>query len=110
MAKLYTMDEALLTDTPEIRIGGKIYPVDNRQKTVVKLMNATKNIGKEYDQGAMQKALALAFGEDAAKEIDGMDLPFPAYQRLFELVMAAMTGEEPEAVNARFQEQEAAKN
>lgn len=109
MSKLYTLDGKLLTETPEIRVGEKVYPVDNRQKTVVKLMNATKNIGKEYDQGAMQKALALAFGEDAAKEIDGMDLPFPAYQRLFELVMAAMTGEEPEEIEARFQEQKLTK-
>lgn len=103
MANMYILDEALLTAKPEIRIGDKIYPVDNRQKTVVKLMNATKDIGKEYNQNAMQKALALALGDDAAKDVDAMNLPFPAYQRLFELVMAAMTGEAPDAVDARFQ-------
>lgn len=103
MANMYILDEALLTAKPEIRIDDKIYPVDNRQKTVIQLMNATKNIGKEYNQDAMQKALALALGNDAAKEVDAMNLPFPAYQRLFELVMAAMTGEAPDAVDARFQ-------
>ena len=38
MAKLYTLDEKLLTDAPEIRVKDKLYPVDNRQKTVRKLM------------------------------------------------------------------------
>ena len=36
-----------------------------------------------------------------------MNLPFAAYQQLLEIIIAAMTGEEPEAVAARFQEAEA---
>ena len=102
MSKMYTLDGALLVERPEIRIGEKVYPVDNRQKTVEKLMKVTQNVEKSPMEG-IRKALALAFGEDAAHEIDGLDLPFPAYQKLFELVMAAMTGEEPESVAARFQ-------
>ena len=66
MSKLYTLDGKLLTETPEIRIGEKIYPVDNRQKTVAKLQST---IGS---------------------------------QQLFELVVAAMTGEDPEEAGARF--------
>lgn len=30
MGKLYTLDGKLLTETPEIRIGEKVYPVDSR--------------------------------------------------------------------------------
>ena len=37
MGKLYTLDGKLLTETPEIRIGEKVYPVDSRQKTVKKM-------------------------------------------------------------------------
>lgn len=98
MSKLYTLDEKLLIGTPEIRIGDKCYPVDNRQKTVKKLMKL--NLTEESDQ--MDEALKLAFG-DGFKEIDALNLPFPAYQQLFELVMAAVTGEEPEEIAARFQ-------
>ena len=29
MGKLYTLDGKLLTETPEIRIGEKVYPVDS---------------------------------------------------------------------------------
>lgn len=101
MGKLYTLDDKLLIGTPEIRIGDKVYPVDDRQKTVKKLMKLTAD--KDAVAENMDEALKLAFG-DKAGEIDRMNLPFPAYQRLFELVIAAMTGEEPEEVAARFQD------
>lgn len=97
MAKLYTLDHKLLTDTPEIRIGEKIYAVDNRQKTVKKIHEATKGISGDDYYPVIDSVLELAVGVEAAREIDGMDMPYPAYQNLFELVMAAVTGEEPEA-------------
>lgn len=103
MAKLYTLDHKLLTDTPEIRIGEKVYAVDNRTKTVKKIQEASKEIGNDDPYSGMDKVLELAMGDKAAKEIDEMDMPFPAYQQMFELVMAAVTGEEPETVAERFQ-------
>lgn len=103
MAKLYTLDHKLLTDTPEIRIGEKIYAVDNRTKTVKKIQEISQEITDKDPCSGMDKVLELAMGAKAAKEIDEMDVPFPAYQRMFELVMAAVTGEEPEAIAERFQ-------
>ncbi|HEX2986151.1 MAG TPA: hypothetical protein VHO71_04975 [Caproiciproducens sp.] len=100
MGKLYTLDEKLLIGSPEIRIGDKVYPVDDRQKTVKKLMK----MNSDQSQENMDQTLKLAFGDKAFKEIDEMNIPFLAYQQLFELVVAAMTGEEPEEVAARFQE------
>ena len=92
MGKMYTLDKKLLCGSPEIRIGEKVYPVDDRKNTVIKvtkLFNDSKGDVEKVDE-----ALELAFGE-RFKEIDEMDLPFAAYQKLFELVIAAMTGEEP---------------
>lgn len=92
MGKMYTLDKKLLCSSPEIRIGEKVYPVDDRKNTVIKvtkLFNDSKGDVEKVDE-----ALELAFGEKF-KEIDEMDLPFAAYQKLFELVIAAMTGEEP---------------
>lgn len=103
MAKLYTLDHKLLTDTPEIRIGEKIYAVDNRQKTVKKIQDAAKTIGTDDPYTGMETVLDLAMGRKAAQEIDGLNLPWPAYQKMFELVMAAVTGEEPEEIEGRFQ-------
>lgn len=105
MGKLYTLDEKLLVGTPEIRVGDKVYPVDDRQKTVKRLMKLME--GEKSSAESMDQALKLAFGEKAAREIDERNLPFPAYEKLFELVMAAMTGEEPEEISARFQEAKA---
>lgn len=92
MGKMYTLDKKLLCGSPEIRIGEKVYPVDDRKNTVIKvtkLFNDSKGDVEKVDE-----ALELAFDEKF-KEIDEMDLPFAAYQKLFELVIAAMTGEEP---------------
>ena len=36
MAKMYTLDEKLLVGVPEIRIGEKIYKVDDREKTAIR--------------------------------------------------------------------------
>lgn len=102
MGKLYTLDGKLLTETPELRIGEKVYPVDSRQKTVKKILALADDesvpMGERIDE-----ALKLALGDKNAVEIDRMDMPFPAYQRLFELVMNAVTGQEDEPDKARFQ-------
>ena len=103
MGKLYTLDHKLLTETPEIRIGEKIYAVDNRQKTVKKIQEAAKDINKDDPYSGVEKVLELALGAKVAEEIDKLDMPYPAYQKMFELVMAAVTGEEPETIAGRFQ-------
>ena len=97
MAKLYTLDGKLLTDPPEMRIGDKIYPVDNRQKTVKKIMAlSVSGDSVEASLENVDEALNLVLGPKAFREIDEQNLPFPAQQKLFELIMAAVTGEEPE--------------
>lgn len=102
MGKLYTLDSKLLVGSPEIRIGEKVYPIDDRQKTVKKLMKMTADTKTAADN--IDEVIKMAFGAKAAKEIDEMNMPFAAYQQLFELVVAAMTGEDPEEVSTRFQE------
>lgn len=96
MGKLYTIDEKLLVGSNEVRIGDKVYPVDDRTTTVKKLM--------KIDAEDADAILRLAFGEKAFREIADMDLPFPAYLQLVKVTVAAMTGEEAEEVDARFQE------
>lgn len=101
MAKLYTLDDKLLTEVPEVRVGDKVYPVDNRQKTVMAIQRAMEQT--DADPAAqMSAALRLALGEQAERELAERDLPYPAVQALFALVLAAVTGEEAEAVQRRF--------
>jgi hypothetical protein len=105
--KLYTLDNKLLCEGPEIRIGDKVYPIDDRQKTVEKVMALQKKMQDENQQNIselMKEAFKLVFELKAAKEIDEMNMHFPAYQKLFEIVMGAITGQEPEKMAERFPE------
>ena len=100
MAKMYTLGGALLTGAPEVRIGDKVFHVDNRVSTVKKL----DKVGRE-DTDAIIK---LAYGDKEGKEIIDMDMPFPAYLELVKLTIAAMTGEDAEEIDSRFQKATAA--
>lgn len=109
MQKMYALDGALLTNIPEVRIGDKCYPVDNRASTVKKLLKELKDTDKEsaeyidYDE----RVITAAFGKKA-KEILSMDLPFAAQSKVSELALTAMTGDdvEPASGGDRFQAKE----
>lgn len=96
MGKVYTLDGKLLTGCPEVRIKDKLYAVDDRTsnvKAIMKLMDGKKN-STDFDE--VDKVLELAFGKQAWREIEALELPFPAYQELLKLTISAMTGEEPQ--------------
>lgn len=103
MGKLYTVDGKLLTDAPEVRVGETVYKVDDRVKTVKKLM-ALSQASETMGMDILDKTIVLGLGEKAYKEIDKLNLSFRAYQSLYENVVAAMTGEEKVTSSDRFQE------
>lgn len=106
MGRMYTLDKKLLCGSPEIRIGEKVYPVDDRTKTVKKVLKLFSDKNSEADDtDNVEEALKLAFG-DKYKDIEAMNMPFAAYQELVELVIAAMTGEEPKEKKDSFPEPE----
>lgn len=105
MAKMYTLDEKLLVGTPEIRIGEKIYSVDDRQKTVKKIMKICEEGEDAKNLDTVDEVFKLAFAPKDYKEIEKLDLSFAAYQELFMLVISAVTGEEPKVISDRFQKE-----
>ncbi len=102
MGKLYTIDHKLLTDTPEIRIGDKVYPVDDRQKTVEKVNQLIKKEDLEEFE-LIREVLSITLGKKAAEEIDKANYRFEGQKAIMETVIAAMTGEDPKDVAKRFQ-------
>ena len=93
MARMYTFDNKLLCGSPELRIGDKVYSIDDRKNTVKKAMKLfDKSSGKD-DMETSDEIPKLAFGKQF-KEIDAMDLSFAAYQELVLMVIAAMTGQD----------------
>ncbi len=114
MGKIYTLDNKLLTETPEIRVGDKIYPVDSRMKTFKKMDDALKKAGESRksqdsqeseDQDEFDIIITHALGANALKEIKERDIPFPAMRKLVVLIMAAMQDIEEEEAERRFRQQ-----
>ncbi|MDO4864641.1 MAG: hypothetical protein Q4A05_10780 [Ruminococcus sp.] len=97
MGKMYTLNKKLLIGSPEIRIGEKVYAVDDRTKNVKKILKLFKDIKGDNDESddKIDEALKLAFGKNY-KEIEELNMPYAAYQQLVEIVVAALTGEDLE--------------
>ena len=88
------------TVTDELKYTGASTKEKTKEKTQTNADHDTVEINGESRQ--LQKAgydrpkcTVKQQSGSRFKEIDEMDLPFAAYQKLFELVIAAMTGEEP---------------
>ena len=91
MGKMYSFDNKLLCGSPEIRIGDKVYSIDDRTSTVKKILKTFKEKGESLDTA--DEVLKLAFGK-SYNEISEMDMPFYAYQKLTETVISAITRKE----------------
>lgn len=104
MAKMYTLDNKLLTGVPEIRIGDTIITVDDREKTVKKVMKIMDN--NDPNAGAIDEVLKLVLSKEDYKKIDDMNMPWAAYQELITLVVSAVTGQDPNEKENRFQKKQ----
>lgn len=107
MGKLYTLDNKLLCGSPEIRIGDKVFSIDDRKNTVkeaLKLFENKENSDMEnFDK--LDELLKLAFGKDY-KKIEALELSFAAYNELSGIIIAAMTGEEPDEIKKKKDKKE----
>ena len=100
MAKIYTTDGKLLTETPQIQIGSKLFAIDNRKSTYDKMQEA---VSKAEGGNEERIILEYAFGEEQMKEIDAMDLSVKGYMNLLTYVHAAIFDIPFEEAEARFQ-------
>ena len=101
MAKVYDLTGKISNEKPIIKIGDKEFNVNDNHKTVI-LVQA--ELEKKTETEAFNFVFEKLLGEDAAKEIDEMDLSFGNVKTLFLAVMAAASGEELETIEARFQQ------
>jgi len=101
MSRLYTVDPALVTERPEIRIGDKVYAVDNRMSVFLQMDTALRN--RSEAESEIDVILRHALGETALEAIHALDIPFPAMRRLIVLVMAAVQDIAEDEAERRFQ-------
>lgn len=89
---------------PQLKIGDKLYTVDNRQSTWDKIQEVQSNVELSNEEKT-DKVYELALGIDAAKEIKEMDLPVENNVFLSYCVMGAITGEDPKELQKLAKEQ-----
>lgn len=97
--KIYTTDNKILTEKPQIQIGDKLYAVDDRQSTFNKL-----NEQLQKDSNNMEAIYKLVFGNKAAQEIMDMELSVLGTQNLLIYVFAAIKGCEFEEAQMFFRD------
>lgn len=78
---------------PQLKIGDKLYLVDDRKSTWDKIQQVQKKGGDNIDA----ETLALALGKEAVAElVNNSDISVSGYTNLSFYVMAAITGEDYE--------------
>lgn len=102
MGKIIDISAKLTNERPQLKLAeDKIYDIDDRKNTIL-LLNQKMQGSDLNDLNAIDEMIEVVLGEKAAKEINDMNLPIVAYQSIMIAIMAAVTGEEYEAAEARF--------
>lgn len=89
---------------PQLKIGDKLYTVDNRQSTWDKIQKVQEDETIVNDDKT-DKIFELALGREATNEIKNLDLPVENYIYLTYCVMGAITGDDPKELQKRAKEQ-----
>ncbi len=106
MSKIIDISAKLTNERPKIKVAeGKEFEVDDRKNTVIKMNQMIKSDSDVNDVEFIDSMLELLLGKKAVKEIEALDLPFSQYKILMIAVMAAVSGEEYETAESRFQKE-----
>lgn len=89
---------------PQLKIGDKLYTVDDRQKTWEKIQEV-QNDSKLLEKEKTSKIYELALGKEASKEISDLNLSVSNATHLSYCIMGAIIGESPETLEQQSKEQ-----
>ena len=89
---------------PQLKIGDKLYTVDNRQSTWDKIQKVQSDESLNNEDKS-NRIYELALGVEASKEIKDLDLPVENNTYLSYCVMGAITGEDPKELQKLAKEQ-----
>jgi len=105
MSKMIDISAKLTNERPKLKLAeDKIYEIDDRKNTVLQLNQKMQQADLE-DLTFIDELIKMMLGEEAAKEIDEMDLSLSAYQNIMVAIVAAVTGESFEVAEARFRKE-----
>ena len=98
----YQIPQADLVAVPEIRVGDRVYAVNNRMSAFTAISQGLAMRGEQESE--LDVILRIALGPAALDEIKAQDLPFPAMRRLVVLAMAAVQDISEAEAERRFQD------
>lgn len=89
---------------PQLKIGDKLYTIDDRQKTWEKIqeIQSDKTL---TEKERTSKIYELALGKEASDEINNLDLPVSSAMHLSYCIMGAIIGENPDELEKQAKEQ-----
>lgn len=88
---------------PQLKIGDKLYLVDDRKKTLDKINEVQSDVTLSQNEKE-RKTFMLALGEENAREILDMDLSVEGYINLTYYIMSAITGKDFEEIKKSSEE------
>lgn len=108
--KIYDISMYITNKLPKLVINEDlIVTVNNRKSAVLNVQAMIMEFEKkasdkeinvaELESKMMEKALQMLVGEANADKIEALDLPLPEYKKIFDTIMAAAQGIEPEELN-----------
>lgn len=86
---------------PQLKIGNKLYVVDDRKSTFDKIQKIQGDASKT-EQEKEQALFELSLGKKEAKELLDMDLTVEGYQNLVFYIMSAIVGKDFEEFKAEM--------
>ncbi|MCL2855986.1 MAG: hypothetical protein FWE21_10305 [Defluviitaleaceae bacterium] len=95
---MYAIDNEKLTKRPEIRIGDRVFTIDNRLSTF-EVMRRELN---KAETAEMAVVIAHGLGHDAYLDIVEMDLPYGVMEEIVMLILAGIQGLEVDEAKTRF--------
>ena len=105
MSKIIDISAKLTNERPKLKLAeDKIYEIDDRKNNII-LLNQKMQGEDLNDLKVMDDMIGIVLGEEAAKEIDDMNLPVIAYHSIMIAIMAAISGEDYEVAEARFRKE-----
>lgn len=102
MSKMIDISAKLTNERPKLKLAeDKIYEIDDRKNNII-ILNQKMQGEDLNDLNVIDEMIEIVLGEEAAKEIEKMNLPISSYQSIMIAIMAAVTGEEYETAEERF--------
>ena len=98
---MYLIEEARLNGRPELRIGDRIFSVNNRLSAFRKINSLLKS-DADSGLGELEIVIGCALGQEACDEIFEMDLPYAVMEEIVVTILAAMQDLSVEDARRRF--------